>query len=96
MRTEPNAWNVGGDLYKPRCVLEKIKAANESLLVKIQYLSSTNTGEDGQAEENTKDCFFLNDAYVEEEEVKELEGHTSASSPPVAHNTVNHIKGLNI
>ena len=38
----------------------------------------------------------MNDEYVEEEEVKELEGYTSGSSPPVAHTTVNNIKGLNI
>ena len=29
MRMELNAKNVGGDLYKVGCVLEKIKAANE-------------------------------------------------------------------
>ena len=38
----------------------------------------------------------MNDENVEEEEVKELEGHTSGSSPPVAHTAVNHIKCLNI
>ena len=74
----------------------KIKAANESFLGKLQDLSGTNTGEDGQAEEKTKDYFVLNDAYVEEEEVKELEGHISGSSPPVAHTTVNHIISLKI
>ena len=29
MRTEINAQNVSGDLYKAECVLEKIKAADE-------------------------------------------------------------------
>ena len=29
MRTELNAGNVGGDLYKVGCVLDQIKAANE-------------------------------------------------------------------
>ena len=29
VRTELNARNVGGDLYKAGCVLDKIKAANE-------------------------------------------------------------------
>ena len=38
----------------------------------------------------------MNDEYVEEEEVKELEGYTSESSPPVAHTAVNDIKGLKI
>ena len=42
MRTELNAQNVGGDLYKIGFVLEKIKAANESFLLKLQYLSGTN------------------------------------------------------
>ena len=45
--------NVGGDLYKAGFVLDEIKAANESFLVILRYLSGTNTGEDGQAEENT-------------------------------------------
>ena len=38
----------------------------------------------------------MNDEYVEEEEVKELEGYTNGSSPPVAYTTVNNIKGLKI
>ena len=96
MKTELNARNVSGKLYKAGCVLDEIKEANESFLGKLQDLSGTNTGEDGQAEEKTKDYFVLNDAYVEEEDVKELEGHISGSSPPVAHTAVNHIKGLNI
>ena len=50
MRTELNDRNSGGDLYKAGCVLEEIKAANESFLGKIKDLSGTNTGEDGQAE----------------------------------------------
>ena len=91
-----NAQNVGGDLYTGECVLDEIKAANESLLGKLQYLSGTNTGEYGQAEENTEDYFVLNDQYVEEEEVKELEVHTSGRSPVVAHTAFNHIKGLKI
>ena len=70
MRTELNAWNVGGDLYKAGCVLDKIKAGNESFLGKIQDLSGTNTGEDGQAEEKTEDYFIFNDEYVEEEDMK--------------------------
>ena len=55
IRTELNARNVGGDLYKAGCVLDKIKAANESFLGKLQDLSGTNTGKDGQAEEKTED-----------------------------------------
>ena len=47
------------------CVWGEIKAANESLLGKLQYLSGTNTGEDGQSEEKTKDYFILNDECVE-------------------------------
>ena len=74
----------------------KIKAANESFLGKLQDLSGTNTREYGQAEDNTEDYFVLNDQYVEEEEVKELQGHTSGSIPPEAHTTVNNIKGMNI
>ena len=70
MRTEINAWNVGGDLYKAGCVLDEIKAGNESFLGKLQYLSGTNTGEDVQAEEKTDDYFILNDEYVEEEDVQ--------------------------
>ena len=81
-RTELNAQNVGGDLYKAGCVLEEIKAANESFLRKLQYLLATNTGKDGQAEEKTKDDFVLNYQYVEKEEVKELEGYPSGSTPP--------------
>ena len=76
--------------------MDEIKFANESFLGKLQYLSGTNTGEDGQAEENTEDYFVLNDQYVEEEEVKELEGHTSGSNLPVAHTAVNNITGLKI
>ena len=70
MRTELNAWNIGGELYKAGYVLDEIKAANESFLGKLQYLSGTNTGEDGQAEEKTDDYFILNDEYVEEEDVQ--------------------------
>ena len=55
MRTELDSRNVGGNLYKAGCVLDDIKAANESFLGKLQYLSGTNTGEDGQAEEKTED-----------------------------------------
>ena len=55
MRTELNAQNVGGDLYKEGCAWEKIKSDNESFLGKIQDLSGTNTGEYGQAEEKTED-----------------------------------------
>ena len=67
-----------------------------NFLGNIQDLSGTNTGEDVQDEQNTKDYFVLNDENIEEEEVEELEGHTSGSSPPVANTTVNHIKGLKI
>ena len=81
-RTELNAQNVGGDLYKAGCVLDEIKAANESFLIKLQYLLATNTGKDGKAEEKTKDDFVLNYQYFEKEEVKELEGYTSGSTPP--------------
>ena len=35
MRTEINAQNVGGDLYKAGFVLDEIKAGNESYLVKL-------------------------------------------------------------
>ena len=52
------------------CVVDEIKAGNESFLGKLQYLSGTNTGEDGQAEEKTEDYFIFNDEYVEEEDVK--------------------------
>ena len=38
----------------------------------------------------------MNDQYVEEEEVKDLEGHTSGSTPPVAHTALNNTEGLNI
>ena len=70
MIMELNAWNAGGDLYKAGYVLEKTKATNESFLGKLQYLSGTNTGEDGQAEEKIEDYFVLNYEYVEEEEVE--------------------------
>ena len=96
MRMELNSQNISGDLYKAGCVLEKIKAANESFLGKLQDLSGTNTREYGQAEENADDYFVFNDQYVEEEEVKELEGHTIGIICPVAHTTVNNIKGMNI
>ena len=76
--------------------MEKIKATNESFLGKLKYLSGTNTGKDGQAEEKAEDYFVLNDENVEEEELEELEVHTSGSSLPVAHTAVNHIKGLKI
>ena len=65
MRTELNARNVGGDLYKSGCVFDDIKAANESFLGKLQYLSGKNTGEDGQSQEKSEDYFVLNDQYVE-------------------------------
>ena len=50
MRTELNAQNVGGYLYKAGCVLDGIKSANESFLGKLQDLSVTNTGEDGHSD----------------------------------------------
>ena len=55
MRTELNDQNVSGELYKAVCVLEKIKAANESFPGKLQYLSGKNTEENCQAEEKTED-----------------------------------------
>ena len=76
--------------------MDEIKAANESFLGKLQNLSRTNTGEDGQDEEKIENYFALNDQYVEEEDVKEMEDHTSGSTPPVAHIAVNNIKGLKI
>ena len=94
MKTELNARNIGGDLYKQGCVLDDIKAANESFLVMIQYLLGTNTEEYGQAQEKSKDYFVLNDQYVKEEEVKELKGHTCGSIPPADHTKVNNIKRL--
>ena len=59
-------------------------------------MSGKNIEEDVQDEQKTKDYFVLNDENYEEEEVEELEGHTSGSSPPISHVTVIHIKGLNI
>ena len=50
MKTELNARNVGGDLYKAGFFLDEIKAANESFLGKLQDLLGTNKGEDGQYE----------------------------------------------
>ena len=50
MKTELNARNIDGDLYKAGCVLDDIKAANESFLVKLQCLSCKNIGEYSQAE----------------------------------------------
>ena len=94
MKTELNARNIGGDLYKQGCVLENMIAANESLLVKLQYLSGTNTWEYDQSQENSKDYFVLNDQYVKEEDVKELEGHTCGSTPPAALTAANNIKRL--
>ena len=44
-----------GDLYKAGCVLDEIKAANESFLGNFQDLLGTNIGEDGQVEEKTED-----------------------------------------
>ena len=66
MRTELNARNVGGDLNKVGCVLDNIKAANESFLGNLQYLSGKNTGEGGRAQEKSEDYFVLNYQYVEE------------------------------
>ena len=39
---------------------------------------------------------FFNGQYFEEEEVRELEGHTSGSIPPMSHTIVNNIKDLKI
>ena len=39
MRNELNESNVGGDLHKSGCVLDKIKADNEYFLSKIENLS---------------------------------------------------------
>ena len=96
MRTELNARNVDGDLCKAGCVLDEIISANAEFLGKLQDLTGTNIWEDGPAEVKSEDYFVLNDDYVEEEEMEELEGCTIGSSPPVSHTAVNHIKGLNI
>ena len=50
MRTELFAWNVGRYLYITGCLLDEIKASDESFLGNLQDLSGTNTGEYGQAE----------------------------------------------
>ena len=74
----------------------EIKSYNESFLGKLKDLLGTNKRQDGQSEENTKYYFVLDNHYVEEEEVKELEGHTNGSSTPVSRTAVNNIKGLKI
>ena len=44
-----NERNVGGDLHKYGCVIDKIKAANEYFLSKLQNLSGkSNSNYDGE------------------------------------------------
>ena len=93
-----NDRNVGGGLYKSGCVLEKIKAANENFISKLQTLSGTSNNSNDEEVEITNDYFVLNGDIDQQEELEVYGGGGSGViSPPVAQTEmVNDTKGLNI
>ena len=69
-RNESNERNVGGDLHKPGCVIDKIKVANEYFLSKIENFSGkSNSNYDGEVV-IANDYFVLNNVIDQQEELR--------------------------
>ena len=63
-----NEMNVGGYLHKDGCVLDKIKAANEYLLSKLENLSKkSNSNYNGEVV-IANDYYYLNNVIDQKEE----------------------------
>ena len=80
---ELNERNVGGDLHKPVCVLDEIKAANECFLSKLENLSGkSNSNYEGEVV-IANDYFVLNNGIEHHEEL-EIDGGGSGGgiNPP--------------
>ena len=98
MRNELNERNFGGDLHKARCVLDKIKSANEYFLSKLENFSGkSNSDYDGEVV-IANDHFVLNNVIEQQEESKfDGGGGGGGITPPVAETaTANETKGLKI
>ena len=93
-----NESNVGGYLHTSGCVLDKIKAANEYFLSKIDiFLGKSNSNYDGEVE-ISNDYFVLNNFIDQKEElVVDGGGGGGVITPPVSETAmVNETKGLKI
>ena len=103
LREELNKRNVGGDAYRADCVLDEIKAANDSFLSKLERLSPTQISRE-EAVEVGEDYFILDSEIPlgEELSISDSEGRDSGGEsgggthalPSSA--TVDHSKGLMI
>ena len=95
---ECNERNIGDDLYKSECVIDKIKLANEYFLSKLQNLSlKSNSKYDGEVV-ISNDYFVLNIVIYQQEEL-EVDGGGGGGgiTPPVSETAmVNETKGLKI
>ena len=98
MRNELNDMNVGGDLYKSGCVIDKIKSANENFLTKLQNFLGTSNSNNYEEVEITNYYSFFNDDIDHQEELEVDGGGCGGGiNPPVAQTTmVNDTNGLNI
>ena len=68
IREELNKRNVGGDSYRAECILEDIKKANDSFLIKLNRLSAPTERENNRDDQVEDDFFILDaDAPLEEE-----------------------------
>ena len=77
--------NVGGDLHKAGCVIDKIKAASEYFLSKLQnLLGESNSNYDGEVV-IANDYFVFNNVIYQQEEL-EVDGGGGGGgiTPPVS------------
>ena len=97
-RNESNERNVGGYLHKSGCVLDKIKAANEYFLSKVQNFSEkSNSNYDGEVV-IANDYFVFNNVIDQKKELEvDCDGGGGGITPSVSETgMVNETKGLNI
>ena len=66
---ELNERNFGGDLHKSGFIIDKIKAANEYFLSKLQNLSGTYNINNDEEVVISNDCFVLDDVIGQQEEL---------------------------
>ena len=85
MINELNDRNVGVYLYKSGCVLDKIKAANEYFLSKLQNFLVTSNSNNDEEVVISNDSFVLNDDIDQQEELEVDDGGGGGGiNPPVA------------
>ena len=84
-RKEFNERNVGGDLNKSGCILDKIKAANEYFLSKLHNFMVTSNSNNDEEVVISNDYFVLNYVIDQQEELEVYGGGGGCGiTPPVA------------